>query len=500
MNQAVDIPVVFEQETEERYFVKLPLAVMQPTDGSLYIEKDKLTEIIINDLSAKVAEGEAEIELHRGTAISLRGEVARLTAELTTASARLAGQQRLLTRLGGESAEASSAALQAKQEALELVGAQVVELQAQVADLEANLAVALAEVKATGDAAGRAADANARLKHSEEIRECLVAAGAELQRNYEALCVKVEGLTADQANLSRELQLARDGLARADVAKKNALDAQAAQFAEQRQQLTTVADGMTAISKSELASLRNLAKQVPDLEAALERANTKNDGTNEVLGAYRSRINHLEQCQAASEVAAERAAGLLKEMHGRCMAHKLDLDYTLMALRMFNNQPEYKSDSGRLTIMALSPEHLQSAESHTIDRNTPLCWWNTKGGLGCVTMLSAEPNEDGEHYLIFPSFSAKIDGVDGVVDVAKAVMPPKEEWPAIIEHMQALDSAQMTKAMDAGHEAALRYAHAVNPEALSVIAGAEHERKVREARAARRTNKIARVSKRKGRK
>lgn len=502
MNQAVDTSLVFEQETEERYLVKLPLAVMQPTDGSLSIEKDKLTEIIIDDLNAKVAEGEAEIEFHQRAASSLRGEVARLTAELTTTGAKLAGQQRLLDRLGGESAEASSAALQAKQEALELVGAQVVELQAQVADLETKLAAALAEVKATGDAAGRAADANARLKHSEEIRERLTASMAELQGSCKELREKVETLTADNGNQARELQQVKAGLARADVAKKNALEAQAAQFAEQNRQMTTVAEGMALISKAELAELRNQAKRVPELVEELDRMTKKNDGTNEVLGAYRSKINNLEQLVESAGVAEERAAGLLKEMHGRCMAYKLDLDYALMALRMFNNQPEYKSDTGRLTIMALSPDHLQSADSHTIAKNTPLCWWNTKGGLGCVTMLSAEPNEDGEHYLIFPSFSATIPGVDGVVDVAKAVMPPEEEWPAIIEHMQAMDSAKMTKAMDAGDLAAKRYAHLENPEAIGIIAEAENERHRREARSSRRANQIARssASKRKGRK
>lgn len=502
MSQAVNTSVVFEQETEERYFVKLPLAVMQPTDGSLSIEKDKLTEIIIDDLNAKVAEGEAEIELHRGTAVSLRGEVARLTAELTTAGAKLAGQQRLLARLGGESAEASSAALQAKQEALELVGAQVVELQAQVADLETQLAAALAEVKATGDAAGRAADANARLKHSEESRERLTVSMGELQGNCNELREKVEALTTGNDSLARELQQVKASLARADVAKKNALEAQAAQFAEQHRQMATVADGMAVISKAELAELRNQAKRVPGLVEELDRVNEKNNGTNEVLGAYRSRINHLEQRVESMAAAEERASGLLKEMHGRCMAHKLDLDYALMALRMFNNQPEYKSETGRLTIMALNTDGLQSAEHHTIAPNTPLCWWNTKGGLGCVTMLSAEPNEDGEHYLIFPSFSAKIDGVDGVVDVAKAVMPPKEEWPAIIEHMQAMDAAKMIKAMDDGDLAAKRYAHLENPEAIGIIAEAEHERRRREARNSRRSNQIARssASKRKGRK
>ncbi len=157
--------------------------------------------------------------------------------------------------------------------------------------------------------------------------------------------------------------------------------------------------------------------------------------------------------------------------------------------------------SAGLTIMALDSGALKSADSHTIHPNTPLCWWNTKGGLGCVTMLSAEPADDGEHYLIFPSFSATIPGVEGVVDVAKAVMPPEEEWPAIIEHMQALDSAKMKKAMDEGDLAAKRYSHLVNPDAIHVITEAERARHRRTVIAAKKTVSATKSSsKRKGRK
>lgn len=503
MNQAVDTSVVFEQETNETFIVKLPLATLQPTDGSLSIEKDKLTDIIITDQNERIAELSAELELQGVTTSTLREEVVSLTMELATSRAKLAGQEKLLARLGGADTEVSSAALQAKQKALDALGNRVVELQDQVEKLEGLLATAQEQAKAAGDAAGRAADANARLKHSEEQREALAAEGIRLLRDCKALRDDLDKALSENEVLTQELEKVRAALSRADVAKKNALDAQAAQFGEQIRGMTAVADGMAVISKSELAALRNKAKQADDLQEDLNRTQTKLDGVNEVMGAYRTKINHLEQLVESAGVAEERAAGLLKEMHGRYMAAKLDLDYTLMAMRMFNNQPEYKSDSGRLTIMSLDPKHLQSEDRHTIHPNTPLCWWNTKGGLGCVTMLSAEPAEDGEHYLIFPSFSATIPGVEGVVDIAKAVMPPKEEWPAIIEHMKKLDSAQMTRAMDAGHEAATRLAYLSNPDALPVIAASEDARRWREGRAAKRATQTARsnkAAKRKGRK
>ncbi|WP_429169371.1 hypothetical protein [Aeromonas hydrophila] len=466
------------------------------------VQAGKLTDVVISDQNEKIAELSAELELNSRATSTLRGEVASLTMELTTAKAKLAGQEKLLARLGGATAEATSAALQAKQQALDMLGQQVVELEERVVELEGLLATAQEQAKAAGDASGRAADANARLRHSEEQREALAAEGIRLLRDCKALRDDLDKALSENEVLTQELEKVRAALSRADVAKKNALDAQAAQFSEQIRGMTAVADGMAVISKSELAALRNKAKQADDLQEDLNRTQTKLDGVNEVMGAYRTKINHLEQLVESAGVAEERAAGLLKEMHGRYMAAKLDLDYTLMAMRMFNNQPEYKSDSGRLTIMSLDPKHLQSEDRHTIHPNTPLCWWNTKGGLGCVTMLSAEPAEDGEHYLIFPSFSATIPGVEGVVDIAKAVMPPKEEWPAIIEHMKKLDSAQMTRAMDAGHEAATRFAHLSNPDALPVIAASEDARRWREGRAAKRAAQTARAktAKRKGRK
>lgn len=501
MSHAANTDVLFEQDTNDVFLVKMPLAVLQATGGDLSIEKDKLTEIVIDDLKVRAAEAEAEVAICRGSIVTLRGEVATLTTELSTSRARLAGQERLLARLGGESAEASSVALQAKQEALDALSAQLVEQQDLVAELERKLIAADQEVRAFGDAAGRAADANARLIHSEDSRKRLESELGEAVSTIAELRAKVEALATENGRLTREWKQASDGLARADVAKKNALEAQAAQFAEQSRQMSVVADGMSVVSKSELAELRRLAKRVPDLEAALGRAETKADKLNGVMGSYRAKINELEQANASREATEERAADLLKEMHGRCMANKLDLDYALMALRMFNNQPEYKSDSGRLTIMALDSGALQSADSHTIHPNTPLCWWNTKGGLGCVTMLSAEPADDGEHYLIFPSFSATIPGVEGVVDVAKAVMPPEEEWPAIIEHMKALDSAKMKKAMDEGDLAAKRYSHLVNPDALPVITEAERARHRRTVIAAKKTVSATKSSsKRKGRK
>ncbi|MGL5303263.1 MAG: hypothetical protein ACRC9M_06635, partial [Aeromonas sp.] len=319
----------------------------------------------------------------------------------------------------------------------------------------------------------------------------------KLVSHVSAISGSLDKARSENGSLTKDLELARASLARADVANKNALDAQAATFAEQHKSMTAVADGMVMIPKSEALALRKDAKELGATQAKLATQAKKLDGVTSVLGAYRTKINNLEQLLEASTRSEERAGGLLKEMAGRCELYKCDLDYAMMAMRMFNQQPEYKSDTGRLTIMALSPEHLQSEDILTISPNTPLCWWNTKGGLGCVTMLSAGVNENGERFLIFPSFAVAFPGLEETVDIVKEVMPPEDEWPAIIEHMSKLDSAEMTKAMDAGSDLAERYAAVANPNAKTVIRDAQLAKLHRETTAALWAKKNQRTSKKK---
>ncbi|WP_279448518.1 hypothetical protein [Aeromonas hydrophila] len=209
------------------------LLEMERQRAAELIRVGKLTDVVIQDKDERIAELSAELDFQGGIVAGLRGELATATTELTIARAKLAGQERLLARLGSQATEASSVALQAKQQVLDSMGLQVVELQSKVDELEGLLAVAQQEVAAAGDAAGRAADANARLVHSEEKREALAAEGIRLLRDCSALRQDLDKVQSDNEILTQELDKARAALSRADVAKKNALDAQAAQFGEQ---------------------------------------------------------------------------------------------------------------------------------------------------------------------------------------------------------------------------------------------------------------------------
>lgn len=496
MNQAVDTyKVSFEQLSNETYTVTLPLAVFAPTDDDLFIEREKLIEHIISDLSSDLAAARTELELRQREITAMAEDMAQREMEAAKNQAKLIGQEKVIARLEVSAGAATTAALQAKQAALDALTAECADLMARVAVLEAELSESQAALAAAGDASGRAADAFARLNHSEAKREELNSRLSDMERDCTELREKLARSQGDLAAVRHELSRANESLARAEVAKKNALAAQSAQFAEREQQTAQARNqetaGMMLVSKTEWKEL----KELPQSLARLTKEKDKLTLENKKLGEYRSRINELEQQQKSHEAVCERSKMLLDEMYGRHQSTKMDLDYTLMLLRMFNNQPEYKSKTGRLTIMALGTDQIVLPDDQAVHDNVPVCWWNTRGGMGCIVMLSATPNEDGEDFLIFPSFAAYIEGVDGAVDIAKAVMPPKDEWPAIIEHMKKLDSAAMTKMMDQANAAAIEYSRLANPEAQAAILNAAKSRLAREQEARRRATKQKRGSK-----
>ncbi|ENC6657638.1 hypothetical protein ABKY47_002087 [Aeromonas hydrophila] len=398
------------------------------------VQAGKLTDIIIADQNEKIAELSAELELYSLTASTLRGEVANLTMDLTTSRAKLAGQEKLLTRLGGA---ASSAALQAKQEALDMLGQKAVELQERVVELEGLLDAAHKQVEAAGDAAGRAADANARLVHSEEKREALAAEGIRLLRDCGALRQDLDKVQSDNEALTQELDKARAALSRADVAKKNALDAQAAQFGEQMRGMTVVADGMAVISRSELELLRSRSNEWEALVSSNGSLKTAADNATAIANTCRERLHVVEGELSRSTELVKRQGERIAEQHLEVMAHRYMVHAVFIA-------PIYQSRSGTLRLMSADPASIHPGLEGATKPDRPICIWISRRGMSSLVWLAAEPDANGNTKLSFPA----VPNSEQEAVLVDSCLPPEDEREAIANAIEAIDSAAMRDALD----------------------------------------------------
>lgn len=451
------------------------------------VQAGKLTDVIITDQNEKIAELSAELELQSVTASTLRGEVASLTMELTTSRAKLAGQERLLARLGGAASEASSATLQAKQEALDMLGRRVVELQDQVAKLEGLLATAQAQVKATGDASGRAADANARLKHSEEQRESLAAEGIRLHRDCRALRQDLDKALSDNEALTQELEKVRAALSRADVAKKNALDAQAAQFEEIRRQDQAEhakgTAGMALISPVELELLRSRSNEWEVLVSSNGALKAAADNATAIANSCRERLHTVEADLSRSAELVKRQGERIAEQQLEVLAHRYMVHAVFIA-------PIYQSRSGTLRLMSADPASIHPGLEGATKPGRPICIWISRRGMSSLVWLAAEPDANGNTKLSFPA----VPNSEQEAVLVDSCLPPEDEREAIANAIEAIDSVAMRNAFDESAATAEVLAALHSPEAAKLV-----EAKLSRFRLeAARENMIAAVARRPG--
>ncbi|WP_270820429.1 hypothetical protein [Aeromonas sp. Y311-2] len=466
--------VIIRQESQEVYVVTLELASLTPTGESLEIERERLIDHIITHQYRDLAALRSELGVREQLLAAATSKLSSLDGELAIERATSEGRQKVIERLTLESGSANSEAVQAKQATIERLAGECADLRARIGELERELAASKEGAAAAGDASARAADAYARLAHVEARRDELAASLQSEQTDKNHLAVQLKDRQAKLATAEREVRQLRDSLAVADRGKQNALAALETRLREahalELQAVRSEYDGVAAVDQKELTTLRRQAKQVPDLEREIARLQEKCDGLLATNKTYKGNIKKLEAEQESFARTMEKAQNMLTVVNGHYAQARRDVDYAYMSLRAFNNQPEYKSDSGRLTIMSLHPGHIQSTDNETIHPDKPICWWNTPRGLGCVVMYSAAPrDDDGEHYLIFPSFSVTVAGVDETIDIAKAVMPPKDEWPAIIEHFKQMSAKEMQVAMEHSEAAAIAYTEMKNPDAEAKI-------------------------------
>lgn len=434
------------------------LLEMERQRAAELIRVGKLTDVVIQDKDERIAELSAELDFQGGIAAGLRSELATATTELTIARARLAGQERLLARLGSQATEASNVALQAKQQVLDSMGRQVVELQSKVDELEGLLAVARQEVAAAGDAAGRAADANARLVHSEEKREALAAEGIRLLRDCCALRQDLDKVQSDNEVLTQELDKARAALSRADVAKKNALDAQAAQFGEQIRGMTAVADGMAVVSKSELELLRSRSNEWEALVSSNGSLKAAADNATAIANTCRERLHVVEGDLSRSTELVKRQGERIAEQHLEVLAHRYMVHSVFIA-------PIYQSASGTLRLMSADPASIHPGLENATKPGRPICLWVSRKGMSSLVWLAAEPDADGNNKLSFPA----LPGSDQEAVLIDSCLPPEEEREAVANAIEAVDAVAMREAYDSSAATAEVLAALHSPEAAKKV-------------------------------
>ncbi|MGL5480350.1 MAG: hypothetical protein ACRDC7_00540 [Aeromonas veronii] len=441
------------------------------------VQAGKLADVVISDQNEKIAELSAELELNSRAASTLRGEVASLTMELTTAKAKLAGQERLLARLGGAATEATSAALQTKQQALDMLGQQVVDLQERVVELEGALAAAQAQVKATGDAAGRAADANARLKHSEEQREALAAEGIRLLRDCKALRDDLDKALSENEALTQELQQSRAALSRADVAKKNALDAQAAQFEEIRRQEQAEqakgSAGMVLISPAELELLRSRSNEWEALTSSNGSLKAAAENATAIANSCRERLHTVEADLSRSAELVKRQGERIAEQQLEVLAHRYMVHAVFIA-------PIYQSRSGTLRLMSADPASIHPGLEGATKPGRPICIWISRRGMSSLVWLAAEPDANGNTKLSFPA----VPNSEQEAVLVDSCLPPEDEREAIANAIEAVDSVAMRNAFDEAAATAEVLAALHSPEAAQKVEEKLNRFRLEEARKA----------------
>lgn len=462
----------------DSYIITLPeTALMEGYGGLAAIEIDMLIRTLIDSLEAKAAEANAEKEVIREELAISKTRIATLVTEAITHKAEMNARDRLIEQLKARSAAAGE--VEELQAAAALLSEQLVEQRAITEDLSAKLIKLEGVNERATESSSQVADLSARLSHATSKLQRMekdLSAARLAQGDAEG---KLSTVTAELLDTATRLKHAEDGLARADKAKQNALAAQKTSLEEQFRGFRKVEAGQVSIQQQELVDLRRKAAELDATNSELSKVRQQLDSKDAALAEKEEINSHLIEINETLEYTAQQQKCVMEEQHLLLGDRTRKLDYAELTIQYLNQQAIYKNDFGRLSVMSLDPTNIKSSDSHAIHPDKPICWWLNSNGLGCIVFLSAEKDDTGEHYLIFPSLM--IDFENESKNVMDLIMPPKDTWPAIIEVIDKLDNKEMLDSMARGEAAANLYSSMRNPDAENAMQQAIAIKNKREA-------------------
>jgi len=466
----------------DSYLITLPeSALSEGYAGLMSVEIDLLTRHIMDSLERTANEATAERDALAIELTVAKSRVATLVTKSLTHEAELSAKQRLIEQLAARTAAAGE--VEELQAAAAILSEQLIEQRAIVEEQAAKLEKLMGVNERATDASSQVADLTARLNHATSKQKQLEndLSAARLAAAHEQS--RVNQLAEELLDTAKRLKQAESSLAVADKAKQNALAAQKTQLEDQFR-------GSTRIESDELKELRQKAAELVAVRAdldnardALAQAHQKAEHHGEQLAEKNRVIDELTELNHELDFTCSQTKSVMDEQHLLLQDRKRRLDFAELTVQYLNQQAIYKNDHGRLSIMSLNPDHIKSTDHHEIHPNKPICWWGNNNGLACVVMVSAEPDETGDHYLIFPSLFVEFNGEEK--NMMNIVMPPKETWDEITSVMMQLDSAEMLDVMARGEAAANIYAATRNPDAEAAMQRAICLKNKREALANR---------------
>lgn len=467
------------QETDfETFRVTLPeSALTAGYAGSLAVEIDLLTRHIMDSLNNKLTIATAERELAADELATAKTRIATLVTESITHKAEMGVKERIIEQLKARTV--SSSEVEELQAAAAMLGQQLAEQRALAEELAEQLSKLDGVNERATESSSQVADLTARLNHANSKIEKLEGELFSNQLVIKQATSKVNLLTNELQETVKKLKLHEESLSRADKAKQNALASQEAAFKEQMRGLSRIEAGKSVISAAELAELRQKAAERDEAKADIEHLKQKAAQENIEFEEAKKLADELKALNEELDYTSQQQKCVLEEQHLLLKDRARKLDYAELTIQYLNQQAIYKNDFGRLSVMSLDPTNIKSSDSHAIHPDKPICWWLNSNGLGCIVFLSAEKDDTGEHYLIFPSLM--IDFENESKNVMDLIMPPKDTWPAIIEVIDKLDNKEMLDSMARGEAAANLYSSIRNPDAENAMQQAIAIKNKREA-------------------
>lgn len=481
---------------EANFTIELPLEFIEEGDT---VQVDRLVDAIITSLQADIQTLTRQVSILTDERDASRSRAGQLTADNMTLQGRISSAQATINELQqklatSEEVESLKAAGLVLGERLALADAELERLRVECARLQG------VEQRA-GESADRAADLKARLIHAEQQVAALREEKLSLQRSLDEASKNLAAARDSVSTLQTELRRTADALARADKAKANALASQASSYEERIRSLQSAQAGVTTVDDGELAALRKELAEAKAVSRELEQLRARNRELEALQIEYEDKVIDMGRTLEDAKTTMARTDCLLREQHCMLTARRKELDFQTYLMHMLNGEPQIKTDSGQLAIFSLYPENIISSEGQSIHRDKPICWWSGYNGIGCLVMLSAEPDSTGQHYLVMPKMM--FEQTDGQrVDVSKCMMPPESEWPLLVDIIMGMDRHKMLQAMKEGEAAAIVYASQRNPEAekqwqeqLSAKAARESLDRMSKAVKSRRVSEDAKIAK-----
>lgn len=426
-------------ETMEE-LVSVPLAIFRQTeDGQLDAETDRLTEAMLISLRGDVAALTARAELAEAAADRARDRSIQLNGEMVSARARIAGLERTKAELEARlhaHAESETDAL-----TLEHLGHQLVAEQDKSQILAERLAVAQAEAAKSSGRGVQLAELSARHRHVTESLEALTNELNQVRLELTAAKKTLGALEVSDRELRAELRRANDGLALADKARVNAVAA-----AEQRVRdqlagsVAAVPAGMVMISTQELAALRSQADRSDALQ---ERVNEVVGELTEITNYVSAQSDQMEQGIRDLEYAnleLERYGCSIQEQALMIREQGRRLIYANTLIHLYhgrNNLPSFTRDEGHVTLFSLHADCLEENGDDPIDKTKPLFWWTGRHGGGCLIALSLEPDERGRQVVVTPTLRFEHEGQ--LLNITDVVAPPDALRDEIADYIATMD-------------------------------------------------------------